>query len=235
MAFQEIGQAGAGGGEYRQAALVERPRKKRQTGSRSRILATMRNLLRQEPLGVLSLELVAREANVTRRTIYNHFADRDELYRVSREELLRGIEARLALDIAVDASPASAITLFCMQVAQAFADPCYVEFLVSLMRDGERDWLLSQYENRIQRPVRKALAAYLHMQRECGACGIEDHDAAAAGLIETIEAVAVPVSVLREQQARERSLDVAQVEAVAALFVERHFGAVRRPVSRLAA
>ena len=235
MAFQEIGQGGAGGGGFHQAVAVEPTRRKRQTGSRSRILSTMRRLLRQEPLGALSLELVAREADVTRRTIYNHFADRDDLYRVSREGLLAEIEARLAIDLKSDVAPSATISAFCAALAQAYSDPCYVEFLVSLMRDGERDWLLSQYENRIQRPVRKALAAYLHMQRECGACGIEDHDAAAAGLIETIEAVAVPVSVLREQQARERSLDVAQVEAVAALFVERHFGAVRRPVSRLAA
>ncbi len=50
-----------------------------------------------------------------------------------------------------------------------------------------------------------------------------------------IEAVAVPVSVLRQQEVRPRELDIARAEAVAALFIERHFAKARRPLSRLAA
>lgn len=130
--------------------------------TRQRILAAARALLRTHGYSSFAMEGVALECGLTRRTIYNQFADRDALYRASREGLLDEFEQALPRQILPVGDPLIAVERFLALALEALTHPAHVE----LARSAEFDesafpWIARLYEDRVRRPLREAVERYL--------------------------------------------------------------------------
>jgi AcrR family transcriptional regulator len=130
--------------------------------SRQRILAAARSLLRTHGYASFSMEGVALECGLTRRTLYNQFADRDALYQASRAGLLDEFERWLPREIVAIGDPLIAVERFLGLALEALAHPAHVE----LARSAEFDervypWIAQLYEDHVRRPLREAVARYL--------------------------------------------------------------------------
>lgn len=165
--------------------------------SRAAILAAARELFRSRPSDSVSMEMIAMRAGVTRRTVYNQFADSAELFRATREELILEVAELLPLGVAGDLSPRAALRAYCGLVAEAFADPRYVELVGSIVRDGwAAPWLIDAYQRHIRVPATRSLETYLQGLRADDVLGSADIRRAALNLIASIESVAVSTRLL---------------------------------------
>lgn len=130
--------------------------------TRQRILAAARSLLRTHGYASFSMERMALECGLTRRTLYNQFADRDALYQASRTALLDDFERWLPREIVAVGDPLIAVERFLGLALEALAHPAHVE----LARSAEFDesvypWIAQLYEDHVRRPLREAVERYL--------------------------------------------------------------------------
>ena len=159
--------------------------------SRGAILAAARALYRDRPADAVSMEMIAMRAGLTRRTVYNQFVDAAELYRATREELIFEVVGLLPLGVAAELPPRAALRSYCSLVAQAFADPRYIELVGSIVRDSwSAPWLGDAYQRHIRLPVLHSFQGYLQALRP-GAAHEIDGRRAANNLFATIEAMAM--------------------------------------------
>lgn len=132
---------------------------------RERILDAARSILRGSGYDGFAIDAVAKRSGLSRRTVYNHFDDRDALYRASRRALLAGFEDMLprAIDLRID--PLRAITAFCAEAIAALGTPEHRELVASVQRDAlAAPWLRDLYQARVDRPLLLAVEHYLLMQ-----------------------------------------------------------------------
>jgi AcrR family transcriptional regulator len=130
--------------------------------ARTRILAAARERLQGAPLGEVTLSGVARTAGLSRQTVYQHFADRDDLlasvfidfaearFAPAREELMAG---------ALDADALEAVFWVDVEASRSFFSggdsagrPAIAEFILSSER-------MRAYEQAIWVPVLERFAA----------------------------------------------------------------------------
>lgn len=129
--------------------------------TRERILAAARALLRAHGYAGFTMEGVALESGLTRRTLYNQFADRDALYQASRLALLDAFERLLPREIAAG-DPLVAVERFVGLVLDALADRAHVELARSAAFDAMAfPWIAELYETRVLRPLRDAIERHL--------------------------------------------------------------------------
>lgn len=138
--------------------------------TRQRILAAARALLRTHGYAGFSMERVALDCGLTRRTIYNQFADRDALYQASRAGLLDEFERRLPREIMAVGDPLIAVERFLALALEALADPAHVELARSAAFDESAcPWIARLYEDHVRRPLREAVERYLATLGQPGA------------------------------------------------------------------
>lgn len=164
--------------------------------SRGAILTAARALYRDRPAENVSMEMIALRAGLTRRTVYNQFADAAELYRATREELIFEVVGLVPLRAGGDLPPRAALRAYCGLVALAFVDPRYVELVGLIVRDGwYAPWLAEAYQRHIRVPVAHSLHFYLQ-----GLWGGTSQDGdvrrTAVNLLAAIEAVSVATRLL---------------------------------------
>lgn len=143
------------------------------------ILDVMRQLLRDHSLDALTMEQVAQQARLTRRTIYNHFASITDLFAASRKLLLSELSLHVPGCIATALPVHAALGRFAHQAGRLFADDRHHDLLRSVMRDGgAHPWLTIAYEQQIMAPISEALVAYLADPAHQGRFGPTPHRAA---------------------------------------------------------
>lgn len=149
--------------------------RRRPHGTRAVILDAARDLFRERSWGAVSMEAIADRSGFSRRTVYNQFLDCGELYRSTREALIREIIQQLPLEIESDTAPEAALLAYCEQVAAALNSPAHMELFGSLVRDGwANQWLLEEYRRWIQGPIVRTVENFLHGLK--GQLGIEGLD-----------------------------------------------------------
>ncbi len=144
-----------------------RAARRRPHGTRAVILDAARDLFRERSWGAVSMEAIADRSGFSRRTVYNQFLDCSELYRSTREALIREITQQLPVEIDGTADAAAALLSYCEQVAAALNSPAHMELFGSLVRDGwANQWLLEDYRRWIQGPIVRTLENYLHALKD---------------------------------------------------------------------
>ncbi len=130
--------------------------------TRERILAAARSLLRTHGYAGFTMEGVASECALTRRTLYNRFADRDALYRASRVALLEAFESGLPREIDAAGDPRETIEAFVTRALDALTHPAHVELArsASLDRAGF-PWIAQLHDDRVRLPLCAAVERYL--------------------------------------------------------------------------
>lgn len=165
----------------------------RPPSARRRILDAARELLRQDGYSSFSMEAVARLAEMSRRTIYNQFEDRDALYRESRSELLQLVEEALPYEIECGRDLRAALETFFRTALAALGSPEHRDLQASVIRDGRTlPWLRERYVQSVDRPLRYAVERYILSMRVEGALAPCDASGQANRCLATLKAAAQP-------------------------------------------
>jgi AcrR family transcriptional regulator len=135
---------------------------RRASPARQRILDAARLLLRDGCYLGFSMDRLARACGLSRQTVYNQFADREDLYRASRSQLLDGFVHALPRRISRRAEPAAAMESFTDAAFAALASAEHVELSRSAEIDaGACPWIAETYARRVEHPLADAVQDYL--------------------------------------------------------------------------
>ncbi|MCA3255670.1 MAG: helix-turn-helix transcriptional regulator [Alphaproteobacteria bacterium] len=155
---EDVGGALARRGE----GLADTGRRPLQCRSRAALIAAAARLLRTTPYEALGLERVAAEAGVTRRTLYNQFAHKEDLYRSLMEPRILAVAAQLETQIPLGPRPHDAIWLFATRTALVLGGPDNVDVVRCVIRDGGRlPWLSEAYTRHVRQPILSAIELWL--------------------------------------------------------------------------
>lgn len=172
-----------------------------QETTRQRVLEAARRVLKEQPFQAMTMEQIAQEAQLSRRTVYNLFSNREEIYRASREQLLMELSAALEQVVPASASARSALIALATHVTSTLAADRHMEVLRSIIRDGPgNQWLRETYQRRIRTPLLEAIELILYRAREQGGPQPADVRAAALEFMNLVEASVVLPRLLDEEQ-----------------------------------
>ncbi|HWI86229.1 MAG TPA: helix-turn-helix domain-containing protein [Sphingomonas sp.] len=148
--------------------------------ARRRALAAAREVLRSHGYRSFSVERVAKAAGLSRRTLYNQFEDRTDLYRAVRLELVGEVEAALPREISRSLPLQTAIEHFVGETCRALAGDAHMQLRSAVARDGaELPWLAALYRERVTLPLEWAVERCL-LQQAHGNMLLVDEPAAQA-------------------------------------------------------
>ncbi|MGH6634319.1 MAG: TetR/AcrR family transcriptional regulator, partial [Sphingopyxis sp.] len=138
--------------------------------SRALILAAARDMLRGGSFETFSMGEVAARAFVTRRTLYNQFLSKDDLYRASREALLHELAEIYVDDIPPRISTSDGLRYFAQACFDLVSDERSIELVLSTVRDSEaQPWLVRSYQRVVRdRLVRTCELFVLQRTRRTG-------------------------------------------------------------------
>lgn len=211
---------------------VGKPVTRGRSQSREVILDVVDRLLRDRAADTLSMELVAQEAGLVRRTVYNHFANTTDLFTVSRKRLLAAIAPLAPTEVAHDLPPVAALCAFANRAIRLFTDPRQIELMLSIVRDGRaHPWLAQAYDREIQGPMRGALEHYFGIAHRAHLFA-RDPRRASYQLLWTLDAAAMSLSVFRDEETS-AALD-AHAEGAVRAFVTQYYRPERAQLVRRA-
>lgn len=138
--------------------------------SRELILAATRDMLKEGSYETFSMAEVAARAFVTRRTLYNQFLSKDDLYRASREALLHELAEFYVDDIPPRMSTSDGLRYFAQACFDLFSDERSIELVLSTVRDGEKQpWLVQAFQRMVRdRLIRTCELYVLQRTRRAG-------------------------------------------------------------------
>lgn len=114
------------------------------------ILNATSRALRGGSYETLTMEQVATQASISRRTLYNLFFDKDDIYKSSREHLIKTAAALVAEEIPERMSPLDGLRFFIQSCVDVYGNPASTDLIISIVRDGtHQPWLVQQYEREI--------------------------------------------------------------------------------------
>lgn len=118
---------------------------------RKALLVAARKELAWRPATEISMQRIADRAGLSRRTLYNQFADRDRLFEALLDELLREVEAGPTINLS--GNSLDEVTLsFCRQLLDSVARPAHHE-LLGLVAKGELPQAERLYRLRVRDPL----------------------------------------------------------------------------------
>lgn len=164
--------------------------RRRRSETRIEIIEAARRLFRELSYDAVSMEAVADAACVTRRTVYNHFIDRADLFAAVRERELIALGAMTRIPVALGRSVRDTLVEFATATINVLGDPNFVDFTKSVIRDGaQHRWLVEAYIQNVRLPILQALEIYLLRLTQAGEIDIKDVHLAAHHFIGTLEAL----------------------------------------------
>ena len=156
-----------------------------------------REVFKHQPWQSVSMTEVAAEAGLTRRTLYNQFANAEELFRATREDLILEVARIVPLGVPGCSGPAAALRAYCGLLSEAFADPRYGELFSSIVRDGwNAPWLVEAYNRHIRVPIARSLETYIQALRPADGSHGADARHEALNLLASMESIALTGNLL---------------------------------------
>jgi TetR/AcrR family transcriptional regulator, mexJK operon transcriptional repressor len=176
---------------------AHRPGALRPFRSREILIAAAREVFKHQPWQSVSMTEVAAEAGLTRRTLYNQFANAEELFRATREDLILEVARILPLGAPGRFGAAAALRNYCNLLSDAFADPRYGELFASIVRDGwNAPWFIEAYNRHIRVPIARSLETYIQALRPTHVFNSADSRHEALNLLASMESIALSSSLL---------------------------------------
>jgi AcrR family transcriptional regulator len=129
------------------------------------ILDAVRKVLRNGSYDTLSMEEVAAAASTTRRTLYNLFLDKDDLYRNSCERLLKEVAEAVTDEIPENMNPNDGMRYFISSCLEIYSTEAAADLLLTLVRDGsQHPWLVQAYNKDVHDRLVRACENYILKQ-----------------------------------------------------------------------
>lgn len=184
--------------------------------ARDRIVATAAETLKDHNFQEFALDAVAKRARVTRRTLYNHFLNKQELYVFIRTEALRRLMIKRTIDIPERMEIEDGVRYFIEFVHEIVGDRDNIETLQAIVRDGAtQSWLRVEYIRLVRDPMSMALENFLLRHIRRGGANLRVSRSICEQLIIAIESLFVhPLA--SGSSAREASHDLSLQVIVAA-------------------
>lgn len=114
------------------------------------ILEAVRKVLRSGSYETLSMEEIAATASTTRRTLYNLFLDKDEIYRSSCERLLKEVSEAVTDEIPENMTPNDGMRFFISSCLEIYSTTAAADLLLTIVRDGsQHPWLVQAYNKEV--------------------------------------------------------------------------------------
>ena len=130
--------------------------------TRRRIIDAAREAISSRGLAGLSMDRVAAGSGYSRRTVYNHFVDRSDLYREAMLDLLGRVESASDIGLGAEMSIVTAVRKFCGLTVAIMRSPEYAEVRAAIDRDGAAaHWLSIALDRRVLRPMERSIETYL--------------------------------------------------------------------------
>lgn len=117
---------------------------------RAKVLDVVQTSLRDSSYEKLAMEHIAASAEISRRTLYNLFEDKDELYRSCWERALRSVAAHVVAEIPERMSPQDGMRFFVEVCQDVYSNDDAIDLLLAVARDGtHQPWLVEAYHKDI--------------------------------------------------------------------------------------
>lgn len=132
------------------------------TTMRLEVLEATRRSLRDGCYETLSMEEVAARAATTRRTLYNLFTDKNDLYRSSCEHLLKVVANRVTDEIPERMAPSDGIRYFVGACMEVYEGDDALDLTLSIVRDGSKQqWLVQAYHREVHNRLVRACENFI--------------------------------------------------------------------------
>ena len=129
------------------------------------ILDATRTVLRNGSYDTLSMEDIAAAASTTRRTLYNLFLDKDDIYRNSCERFLKEVAEAVTDEIPENMTPKDGMRYFISSCHEVYGTEAAKDLLLTLVRDGsQHPWLVQAYNKEIHDRLVRACENYVLKQ-----------------------------------------------------------------------
>lgn len=136
--------------------------------ARDRIVLVASDALKRNNFQEFALEPIAKSAHVTRRTLYNHFPSKQELYQFIRTESLRRLMTKRSVDIPHRMDLSDGVRFFVEHVHEIVGDHDNIDTLQAIVRDGaSQPWLRNDYIKLVRDPLVLTLENFIlrHLRR----------------------------------------------------------------------
>lgn len=145
-------------------AQASNPRSRRD--NREAILLASCTLFARYGLAGVTFDDVARETGLTRRTIYNHFANIDDLFTASIRGGLQQLSAKLPAAIPVERPLDLALDRYVHDLLALFTSARFTNVQLALVRHGpDRPLLRAAFDRMLVDPLYERFATYLRTRR----------------------------------------------------------------------
>jgi AcrR family transcriptional regulator len=126
---------------------------------RDKIMCAAYRLFVERGFDGVSIEQIADAAGLSRRTIYNKFASKTEIYRVAFEPALARLQLAASVSPSSSNDPQDVLRHYTSAACALLRCPELIEVLRVLVYDSDRQpWLAQAYVDRVRRPIRSRFA-----------------------------------------------------------------------------
>ncbi|NYT41977.1 TetR/AcrR family transcriptional regulator [Sphingomonas sp. R-74633] len=142
------------------------PAQRSRRDNRTAILRAGLVLFSRHGVAGVTFEDIAGETGLTRRTIYNHFANVDDLFAGSIKWALEELSAQLPPAIPAERPLDLALDRYVRDLLSLFTSPRFAEVQLALVRhDTDRPVLRAAFDHMLVDPLYDRFATYLYARR----------------------------------------------------------------------
>ncbi|MBE9552529.1 MAG: TetR/AcrR family transcriptional regulator [Proteobacteria bacterium] len=182
---------------------------------RDLIVSAARKLFLDSGYGAVSMDAIAAEAGVSKRTVYSHFQNKETLFGAVIGDMCAAMGGPNSTDLAADRSPEEVLTAYGRQILKVVLDPEALSvFRVVLAESPQFPELSQMFCSTGPDPMCNFLSSYLAELNAAGVLDVGDPDTAAKQFINMVKgpyftALLFGVGPRPTQEEAERSLQQA--------------------------
>ncbi len=151
---------------------------------RDKIVLAARKLFLEAGYGTTSMDALAAEAGVSKRTLYSHFENKETLFAAIMVGLCNETGCSYPSTLSEEAPPEQVLTEFALTMVGLVQTPEDRDIFRVVLAEGiQFPELGKAFWGNGPEPARKLLASYFAKQVKCGVFAMEDPDTAAAQFI----------------------------------------------------
>jgi TetR/AcrR family transcriptional regulator, regulator of autoinduction and epiphytic fitness len=137
------------------------PSKPQRGGSRDAIVAAAESLFLERGFGAVSMDELAEAAGVARRTLYNQFASKEEIFREMLLNLSRQLEHAFPPGIETQGDVEEVLGVVARMILELHTHPGYLGFLRMVVADSRQfPWIAKEFAA-VMDPLTERLIRYL--------------------------------------------------------------------------
>jgi TetR/AcrR family transcriptional regulator of autoinduction and epiphytic fitness len=136
---------------------------------RTQIVQTAYRLFVEHGFSQVSIEQIADAARISRRTVYNKFLNKSDVYRAAFEPVLGELELAAMFDVPQSDDPRDVLHHYAATIRALLDRPELIDMMRVLVHEAERQrWLAQAYVTRFRLPIRRRFRADMLRLIEAG-------------------------------------------------------------------